>query len=149
MTLWIIIGIVVIFIVFVISRIAPSANVKLADVPAVDSKTQSAGKDPSYAQLGFEAKDDAVNLQFSREDGRMGFDWSLATPSGERDKDKFIAFAESRGQHPAPREAPNGFRYVRVEDGDLISLMEAILREFYAVTPDTTMDLIYDGFIWP
>lgn len=154
MTLWIIVGVIAVLVIFVLTRRAPSFKVRLANVPALFAKTQSAEKEPSYAMLCFglpDAKpaDGAVNLQFSRENGRMGFDWSLATPGGQRDKDKFIAFAESRGHHPVAMEAPNGFKYVRVEDGDLTGLMDAVLREFYAVTPDTEMDVVYDGFTWP
>ena len=79
----------------------------------------------------------------------MGMEWSLLPPRGQREKQKFIEFAESRGQSPIEREAKNGYRCLRVENGDLPALMEAVLQEFYSVTPDTTMDLIYAGFTWP
>ena len=154
MTLWIVIGIILVVVIVSRFRIAPSAKVRLADVTALFAKTQSAPKDPSYAQLCFAApdgksKDNAVNLQFCREEGRMGFEWSLLPPRGLEDKENFIVFAEGRGQHPVAVEAKNGYKCLRVEDGDLIGLMEAVLRDFYAVPSEATMDLIYDGFTWP
>jgi hypothetical protein len=155
MTLWIVVGIIVVVVLFVVSRIAPSGKARLADIPTLFAKTQSATKDPSYAQLAFlppggkSNDDDSVNLQFSREEGRMGFEWSLLPPRGVRDREKFIQFAESRGQHPVALEAKNGYKCLRVEDGDLVDLMETVLRELYAVTPETTMEFVYDGFTWP
>jgi hypothetical protein len=154
MILWIVVGIIVVVVLVVVSRIAPSGKARLTDISALFAKTQSATKDPSYAQLAFlpadgKSNDDVVNLQFSREEGRMGFEWSLLPPRGLREKEKFIQFVESRGQHPVALEAKNGYKCLRVEDGDLVGLMETVLREFYAVTPETTMAFIYDGFTWP
>jgi hypothetical protein len=151
---WIIIGVVIVAVVIILSRVAPSGKVRLADLPALFNKTKTAEKDPSYGMLAFvppggRSTDDAINLQFSRANGRVGFDWSLLPVRNVRDKEKFISFTESRGQHPVPMEASNGFQYLRVEDGDIVGLMDSILREFYGITPKTPMDLVYDGFKWP
>ena len=152
MTLWLIFAVGVVLVLVFLARIAPSAKVRLADLPDIFEKTRN-GKDPSFAALAFiptggKAKDDAINIQFSRDDGRMGVDWFLLAPRNIREKTEFIDFARGRGHQPFEKQAPNGSKYVRVEDGDLAALMAAVLRERYAVTPDFFMDLIYEGFDW-
>jgi hypothetical protein len=152
--LWVIIGVILLLVVVFISRKAPAASVRLVDIPAIFEKMRADAKDESFALFGLippggKSTDDVINIQFSRENGRLGVDWVLICPRNIADKEKFVQLAQVRGQQISAIEAKNGVKFLRVEDGDLPGLLDLVLRELYAVPPDMAMELTYAGFAWP
>lgn len=143
-------------VVFVLAKkrfVAAEAKVKITDIPAIFEKLQAAKKDGSFAVFCFlppggQSSKDAINVQFSIEGGRIGFDWVLIGPSNIRDKDKFAQIAERQGYKIVEREM-NNVRYLRVEEGNLPELCRASIRDLYSMSPDTELLLIPNGFSWP
>jgi len=145
---------VVVVLLFVVkSRIVKGAKVKIADIPAIFDKLKATGKDANFVAFCFGASeksstDNTVNVQFSIEGGRIGFDWVLLAPQNIRDNDKFVQFAGKLGYKAFECEG-NDVKYLRVEDGDLPKLCEATIRDLYSISSDTELDLIPEGFKWP
>jgi hypothetical protein len=145
---------VIILVLVVKSRKATELNIKTAAIPAIFEKLKTTGKDRSFAVLGFmppgktSPQNDGVNVQFSIEGNQIGLDWVLIGPTNIRDKDKFIRFATELGCTVVEREM-NKVKYLRVEEGDLPRLCEALIRDSYSVSPDTDLYFNPDGFAWP
>jgi hypothetical protein len=101
-------------------------EVEVTDIPEVFSRLQSSNNYPAFAVFIFAPPDrpasaDSINIQFSMEDGNPGFDWVLLSPTNIEDRDRFVAFAESKGYDAREMEM-NNVRYLRVEGGDLVQL---------------------------
>jgi len=153
----ILVMLVVLVIVFALAKskfVAAEAKVKMADIPAIFEKLRAVGKDDSFAvfcftPLGKESPGEAINVQFSIERGRIGFDWVLLGPPNIRDRDKFFQLAQRLGYKVIEREM-NNVKYLRVEEGgSLPALCEASIRDLYSISSDTILDLIPEGFRWP
>jgi hypothetical protein len=153
-TVLIIFAIVVVLFVMTKFRIARELEVKMASIPAIFERLQATGKDSSFAVLGFlppgktSVEDDGFNVQFSIEGSRPGFDWCLIAPANIRDKEKFVQFAGRLGYKVVEREM-NKVKYLRVEDGNLPKLCEAVIHDLYSVSPDADLYFNPDGFTWP
>jgi hypothetical protein len=146
---------VVLVVVFALTKmkIVTGAKVKMVDIPAIFEKVRASGKDGSFATLAFcppgtTSPDEAINVQFSVEGGRIGVDWVLLGPPNIRDKEKFVQLAGSLGYKVVEREM-NNVKYLRVEDGNLPRLCEASIRDLYSIPSDAELELIPDGFTWP
>ena len=150
----IILAVVVVLFLVVKSRIATELNVKQSVIPSIFERLQETGKDGSFAVLGFlppgktSPEDDGINVQFSIENGRIGFDWVLLGPSNIRDKEKFTQFAAGLNYKVGEHEM-NGVKYLRVEEGDLPKLCETLIRDLYSIPSDTDLYFNPDGFTWP
>jgi len=146
--------VVVLVVIFVLAKKRVEVKVKMADIPAIFEKLRAVEKDGSFAVFifmppGKESSDEAINVQFSIEQGRIGFDWVLLGPSNIRDKEKFVQFAEGLGYKVVEREM-NNVKYLRVEEGgSLPSLCEASIRDLYSISSDAELGLIPEGFTWP
>jgi hypothetical protein len=153
MTIFIIFVAVVALFFLIKSRMANESDAKMADIPAIFEKLRATGKDANFAQFCFGAPkttlaDNAVNVQFSIEGGRIGFDWVLICEQNIQDQDKFVQLAERLGHKVVACEG-NDVKYLRVEDGDLPKLCEASIHELCAVPPDADLELVLEGFTWP
>ena len=128
--------------------------VSSAAVPTVFEKLEKKKGEGSFAAFiffadGKQTDQNAVNLQFSFENGRVGLDWVLRAPINIRDKDRFKTFAEKLGYNVEAKEQ-NGVRYLRVErGGDLRELCRRILYELYGVPSDGEIGLMLSGIKWP
>ena len=147
--------VVVLAIVFTMVKklVVGDVTVKMADIPAIFEKLRIGGKDGSFAVFiftppGKASPDEAINLQFSIEQGQIGLDWVLLGPLNLRDKEKFLQFAGKLGYKVVAREG-NKVKYLRVEEGDLPKLCEASIRDLYAISSDTGLGFIPEGFTWP
>jgi len=130
------------------------AKVSLGEIPAVFGKVEGAGKDGAFAMFCFRisdetVKDPAVNVQFSVEDRRVGFDWVLICEVNRRDREKFSALAQRLGHTVTEHKARNGCEYLRAEDGDLVALCRASIVELYGLTESAELGLVWQGFEWP
>jgi hypothetical protein len=135
-------------------RRANEARVRLSEIPVVFDKVKAVGKDATFAQFCFgivdeSAQDKAVNVQFSIEGGRIGFDWVLICEANRRDREKFLALARRLGHAITEHKAPNGCEYLRAEDGDLIQLCTLSICEIYGLLETAEVELVWDGFKWP
>ncbi len=134
-------------------RLAASETVITVDqIPRVFGQMAQSHANPTFAAFAFMTPDrpavqDAINLQFSMEGGRPGFDWVLIAPRNIQDKDRFLAFAASAGYAASAKEM-NGVKYLRVEDGDLPQLCMSVVTGMYGLKPSDQIDLIAEGFEW-
>jgi hypothetical protein len=92
--------------------------------------------------------EDAIALQISFENGRLGFDWVLLAPRNVEDQERFRAFARAHGLQPVARSL-NGVSYLRVEGADAAGFTASIVTEMYRLPPDQPLGLVYEGFEWP
>jgi hypothetical protein len=139
-------------VVFVRSRIAPTHQVYLKDIPRVLAELTAAKSTPAFAVFmfakpGSSSKDDALNLQFSLEGGKAGFDWVLIAPANVEDQLRFTEFARANG-YTLKLEEMNRVKYLRVENGDLAMLCREVISKMYGLIETDPMDMIVEGFEW-
>jgi hypothetical protein len=126
--------------------------VLVSQIPSVFDQLKANHKDASWAAFTFcpagepATDQNSVNIQYSVEGGKIGFDWVLLAPRNIADKDKIVAFMKDKHYTVLEREG-NGVRYLRVEDGDLVQLGKQI-AEFYHLQADGQMGIFADGFEW-
>jgi hypothetical protein len=133
-------------------RSVPIYSLAVRDIPRVLAALPLNRADPVFAvfifnEAGHTRDEDAINVQFSVEDGRRGFDWVLLGAANVRDGKRYVAFAQSLGYQPTLVES-NGVGYWRVEQGDLSSLCEAVITGMYQHPTDEPIEMIVEGFDW-
>ncbi len=121
------------------------------DIPEIISQLQRSGGDGSFAVLIFVAPDstdgEAVNLQYSIENGTVGFDWVLIGPRNVADKAKVFEIASRMGYHLEEHEM-NDVRYLRVTGSGISELGVRIIQGVYKIDPNSQiLDLLTEGFI--
>jgi hypothetical protein len=140
------------FSLWVRSRTVPTLQVRVDEIPRVLASLSASSSDPTFAVFMFTTPDlptpqDALNIQFSMESGKPGFDWVLIAPRNIRDHDRFVEFAQAGGYHPEMQEM-NNVRYLRVEQGDLAALCRDVITKMYSLPESELIDLIVEGFEW-
>ena len=90
---------------------------------------------------------DALNVQFSIEDERMGIDWVLLAPLNIENQTRFVAFLEGNARSVQQRQV-NGVGSLRVEGEGLAGLLRELLQTEFGVGPDQTLELVASGFEW-
>ena len=124
MTLLIILGVIVAVVLFVLWRKANETDVKMADIPTVFEVLKKNGKDESWAQFCFgiqdkSVSDNAVNLQFSIENGRIGFDWFYCLSGEHLSQGEIPAIGRASRPPTLPEHKhENGSECLRTENGD-------------------------------
>ncbi|MEQ1642202.1 MAG: hypothetical protein ABL959_02005 [Pyrinomonadaceae bacterium] len=125
------------------------AYTTIEQIPTIVAKLQQTGKDSSFVVFMFQIQGNSdelfPNLQYSIENGKVGFDWVLIAPQNIKDEGAISAFVTNQGYVPSKREM-NGVRFVRVEGTGIENLGVKVLRDFYHLAPDTKLELIVDGF---
>ena len=144
---------IIFFLVRYKPRVVLPVTVTVNEVPRVFAKLKANGADGAFATFAFlpdnaQGGEDAVNIQFSVENGRIGLDWVLEGPTNIRDQEKINVFMRGEGFMPERREV-NDVAYWRVEKGDLAALCQNLIREVYHKPPDMPLEFIYEGFRWP
>lgn len=124
----------------------------LQDVARVFDKLQSDHRNEDFGAFiffdGNPTRENAVNLQFSIEHGRIGFDWVLRAAVNIRDQKRFREFAHDQGYSVAAEQL-NGVNYFRVENGDLPGLCKKVMQAMYGAPPDGQLGLMVSGITWP
>jgi len=122
------------------------------DLPSLLGQLQRTGRAGSF--VGVVVYDparpdtDPMNVQFSLEEGRVGFDWLLVQQLNIDDRDRFVALLDANGYTYRTLEA-NGVPYLRVDHGDLGSLAMRVMSDLYGLKPDDEVDLVLEGVEWP
>ena len=113
------------------------------------SRLQKTGRDGSFVVFMFSLPDSPEevlpNLQYSIENGQIGFDWVLLAPRNIKDEAQLRDFLERVGYTVSKREM-NAVRYLRVEGKHIEHLGSKILRDFYHLNPEAKLELITEGF---
>jgi hypothetical protein len=122
-------------------------------IPAVFDCLRREGKEGSFAVFMFQPTnapkaEDAVNIQFSIEDGHAGLDWCLIGSTNVRDRKKVERFTAALGCAARLREM-NQVKYLRIEQGDLPHLCQKVIIDLYAQRPDAKLTMVLEGFSWP
>jgi hypothetical protein len=119
------------------------------DIKTIYNQLKNSGTNQSYAIFAFfpnnEGKNKHVEIQFGIENNRIGLDWVLLGKNKEKDKNKFIDIARTKGYEVKSFEE-NNVRYLRVENGDLVGLMEQVMVQLYNVSPNKKMELVASKF---
>jgi hypothetical protein len=127
-------------------RVSPDHPVGLEDIPLIFERLVQAKRDGSFAVLlfgrdgGAPAKDGALNVQFSLEEGRVGLDWVLLAPLNVRARKNVAAFLRRNGRTLRRLEG-NGVKYLRTEDGDLVRLCQNLLQKQFGATATQRLTL--------
>lgn len=85
---------------------------------------------------------DSVEVQFSIEDGAAGLDWILESEANQAERRKVEQYILSTGFHFQEKEM-NNWHYLRVEQGDIVTLCVGIIRDIYGADE---VVLKYGGF---
>jgi hypothetical protein len=128
------------------------SNISVLQIPAVYESLRTTGGDGSFAALMPSTapgkRKEPVNLQFSIEDGRIGFDWVLLAPTNIADRTNFEALAESL-RFKLTEVTANNVKYLRTTDSRSVELCTKVLSDLYSVPETARIDLIAEGFEWP
>lgn len=120
--------------------------IAVEDIGAVFRQISKQAVETSFAVFTIRARendvDDAVEIQFSVEDGKTGLDWILMSPANIEEKPKVIRYAETKGVEWQEKEM-NDWLYLRIEDGDLVGLCTSLIEDLY---PVKEVELRYGGF---
>jgi hypothetical protein len=145
-------AVLVAFGLWIRSRVVPTHRITLSQLPSVLAQLKASTATPAYAIFTFNSPDrpaaaDALNLQFSIEEGRAGLDWVLVGPRNIADQQRFVEFATSAGWHPRLIESQRT-SYLRVDQGELVHLCRAVIADLYKVPETATIEMIVAGFDW-
>ena len=134
------------------SSLYDSSSVKVRDIPRIYTSLKHSGSDGSFAAImptkRTKKSEDVVNLQFSIEDGSIGFDWVLISEVNIEDRGRFEALAKSR-RFDVRESMMNGVQYLRTTDRNAANLCQMVLSDLYSLSADAELDLIVEGFSWP
>lgn len=132
------------------TRVQPTARTTVAQIGSVFESLSAAPTEPAFVVISFNTPDrpranESVDVQFFKENGRVGFDWALEAARNQQDEELFLSFARNAGFEPRLLET-NGVRHHRVDEGDILSLCMSVVTELYGRPPDTEIELIIEGF---
>jgi hypothetical protein len=132
------------------TRVQPTERVTVAQIGSVFESLSAASAEPAFVVISFNTPErpranEAVDVQFYKENGRVGFDWALEAARNVQDEELYLSFARRAGYHPRLLET-NGVRYHRVDDGDVLRLCMSVITELYGRPPETEIELILEGF---
>jgi hypothetical protein len=133
--------------------IAGTPACTVQQIPDVFDRLKQEGKDGSFAVFmlrlsNTSSPDNAIDIQFSIEDGRMGLDWCLIGAANIRDREKVVHLITDLGYSVTAREQ-NKTKYLRVDQGDLPQLCQKIITQLYAQPSTGKLDMVVEGFSWP
>ncbi|MBU2676972.1 MAG: hypothetical protein KJP16_07790, partial [Gammaproteobacteria bacterium] len=89
-------------------------TIAVADIGEVFRQISGQGVETSFAVFAIQTgeEDDAVEIQFSVENGKAGLDWILMSPANIEEKPKVIQYAASKGVEWQEKEM-NDWLYLR------------------------------------
>jgi hypothetical protein len=134
-------------------RLLNQAEAHLSDLPSLVDAMSRGSASVRYATLIFNtpdrpSEDDALNIQISLDNGKIGFDWVLLGQRNIEDREKFMTFARTQGVEPVARSM-NGVSYLRVEGTDIAKFTANVVTGMYHRPSNDPLGLVYEGFAWP
>jgi hypothetical protein len=136
---------------FLKRRVVPTRSASANDLKGVVASLRTARKQPAFLVFMFvppgAADGDVVNLQYSMEAGKAGFDWVFRAPRNISDEEKIKTYISSLG-HRVEEKEMNGVRYLRVEDKAIDDVGFKVITEFYKIPAGAPLELITEGFEW-
>ena len=118
-------------------------------IPSIVSSLERKGRDGSFVVFMFSVPGNhdelSPNLQYSIENGQLGFDWVLMAPQNIKDETQITEFIKGAGYTVSKHEV-NEVSYLRVEGKDLQNLGIKILSDFYHLAPEAKLEVISEGF---
>jgi len=127
----------------------PRKRTRVNAVGEIAARLSECGEDGSFASFMFlrdqrRQEDMSVNVQLSKERGRTGLDWVLLGEQNVADQGRFLKLAAESG-HQVHRRKENGVAYLRVEDGDIMSLFHTITSS-YGLSSSSPIEMVFRGF---
>jgi hypothetical protein len=128
-------------------------SVTIRDVPSILTSLSFKRRDGNFAVFLFGADGappaaaEALNIQFSVEDGEIGIDWVLLSSLNMGTQQRFRSFFGENGRRVVERKM-NQVKYLRIQAGHLGQLLQDFLQREFGVTLDQRMSLITSGFKW-
>jgi hypothetical protein len=86
-----------------------------------------------------------INLQYSKDKNKIGLDWVLISPKNIKEKDNIKAYIENR-KHIITEQEINQTKFLRTEDGDLLSLGSDIIYGYFKLPADQKIETIIQGY---
>jgi hypothetical protein len=134
-------------------RLLEQTEIRTDNLAALAEAMRRGSGSVRYAALMFSTPDrpsdeDAIALQMSFENGRLGFDWVLLASRNIEDQERFRTFARAHGMRPVARSM-NGVSDIRVECPDVPGFTASVVTEMYHRPPDEALALVHEGFEWP
>lgn len=134
-----------------VRHVGPRCSITTTNIPDIISQLKRSGGEGHFVVLLFvpfkTGNGEAVNLQYSIENGVVGLDWVLLSPRNIADQQEIKKFAAGLGFQFEEHEQ-NDCRYLRVVGPGIGDLGVKIIQDFYKMDPDTTLNLITEGFKW-
>ena len=136
--------------------------VKVSDVIPIFKDFEPQRVETSFASFIATIKGQDLNLQFSIEEGKPGFDWVLLAPKNIQDQEKFVSYAQAMGfkvvkksgkgvdyyralvtdQMPALRVANSDNSHTDLDKNLYLALLcQKILTDLYGLKPDSKIGL--------
>ena len=150
---------VIAFIVYVrrakkIEAETPKQTARLGDIPAIINSLATHGEDGTWVMFILpqtESSDENdITIQFSVENGTVGFDWLLDNGLGNAHRKKFEEFARRRGW-PVVELEMAGFHYLRIQDlspSQIAEIGKEVLSTLYHVSPTQEVEIQDDAPEW-
>ncbi|HEX4737377.1 MAG TPA: hypothetical protein VH331_07435 [Allosphingosinicella sp.] len=134
-------------------RVLNETEIATNDLPVLVDALSRGTAPVRWAALMFNtpdrpSDDDAVALQVSSINGRVGFDWVLLAPRNIEDEEKFKAFARAHNLVAAAK-SENGVSFLRVECPDAAQFATSVVTEMYHLPPNEPLTVVHEGFEWP
>jgi len=85
---------------------------------------------------------ESIEIQFSVENGITGLDWILESEANKEERSKIKQYFSSKGFNFHEKEM-NNWRYLRIEEGDIVKLCTDLIRDLYG---SEDIILKYGGF---
>ena len=142
---------IVLIVLLVRSRIAPTCSVTAHDIPNIIAQLQRSSVDGHFVVLMFVPPDstdgESVNLQYSIDGGTVGLDWVLLGSRNIADRKGVCDFAAKLGYRLDERQT-NGVHFLRTSGSGIPELGEKLIQDFYKIRPDTKLGMMTEGFKW-
>ncbi|MEP7218831.1 MAG: hypothetical protein ABI876_07930 [Bacteroidota bacterium] len=117
-------------------------------IPAMVDLLAGAGVERSFIVIMFvppgATEDDAINFQYSFEQGVVGMDWLLIAQRNIADEGAIVDFVKGLG-YSFDYSNP---QFPRVEGDGIGELGRRIVDEFYGLPAGTRLDLVVEGVVW-
>ena len=127
--------------------VTDDVDIKVEHVKALFSALMKSENPPLFVGFIFTPPDSqanlgAINIQFSMEDGKPGFDWISFNDRNKEDEQSFMTYAVERGFLWRLSYERDDDRILRVENGALAALCSGVMTEMYSLPLDQAVELV-------